>query len=185
MRTLKLQMQVSLDGFVGGPNGEMDWMVWNIDDEAKNYITRLTEPVDLIVLGRELAEGFIPAWESRVANPETADWFAHKMRDTSKIVFSHSLKKSEWANTDVNNGKMVDEIAKLKAQPGKDIIAYGGATFVSNLIEAGLVDEFHLFVNPSAIGSGLRIFNGRTNLKLVKSQPFECGIVVLNYQPAR
>jgi dihydrofolate reductase len=185
MRKLKLQMQVSLDGFVGGPNGEMDWMVWNIDDEVKNYITRLTEPVELIVLGRKLAEGFIPAWEARVANPESADWFAHKMRDTSKIVFSHSLEKSEWDNTQVNRGNMVDEIAKLKAQPGKDIIAYGGAMFVSNLIQAGLVDDFYLFVNPTAIGNGLRIFNGRTNLKLINSQSFECGVAVLNYQPIR
>ena len=69
MRKVKLQMQVSLDGYVAGPNGEMDWMVWNWDDQLKDHVARLTESVDCIVLGRHLAEGFIPHWANAVANP--------------------------------------------------------------------------------------------------------------------
>ena len=81
---------------------------------------------------------------------------------------------------------MVDEINKLKKQDGKDIIAYGGATFVSALIKHGLIDEFHLFINPTAIGNGMSIFkelDNKQNLILVKSTSFDCGIVVLNYEP--
>lgn len=82
----------------------------------------------------------------------------------------------------------MDEITKLKKQDGNDIIAYGGATFVSALIKHGLIDEFHLFINPTAIGKGMTIFkdlDGKQNLTLVKSRSFDCGIVVLNYELKR
>lgn len=83
---------------------------------------------------------------------------------------------------------MVDEITQLKKQPGKDIIVYGGANFVSALIKEGLIDEYHLFINPTAIGNGMTIFkeiDGKLNLVLVKSTSFACGIVVLHYEPKR
>lgn len=85
-------------------------------------------------------------------------------------------------------GDLVDEIAKLKKQDGKDIIAYGGATFVSALIKHGLIDEFHLFINPTAIGTGLTIFkelDSTQNLTLIKATSFNCGIDVLHYEPKR
>ena len=80
---------------------------------------------------------------------------------------------------------MVDEITRLKDGSGKDIIVYGGATFVSNLIREKLIEEFHLFVNPAAIGKGMSIFSklvGKQNLKLIKAKGFDCGITLLNYQ---
>ena len=89
-------------------------------------------------------------------------------------------------DTVLAKGNLVGEITKLKKQDGKDIIAYGGATFVSALIKHGLIDEFHLFINPAAIGNGMTIFKGldrKQNLRLVKSKSFDCGIVVLNYEP--
>lgn len=101
-------------------------------------------------------------------------------------VFTKTLEKSEWDNTVLAKGDLVDEITKLKKQDGKDIIAYGGATFVSALIKHGLIDEFHLFINPTAIGNGMSIFkelDNKQNLMLVKSTSFDCGIVVLNYEP--
>ncbi len=82
-------------------------------------------------------------------------------------------------------GKIVDEVVKLKNQPGKDIIVYGGATFVSALIRHNLIDDYHLFVNQSVIGSGKPIFTDlseKQNLKLIKAIPFECSIVLLNYE---
>lgn len=185
MRKLKLQTQVSVDGFIAGPNGEMDWMVWNWDEKLNQYVMALTEPVDCILLGRTLAEGFIPTWEARAANPETADAGAHKMVDTHKIVFSKTLKSIQGKNTELNSGDLVEEVTRLKSQPGSDIIAYGGATFVSNLIRHGLIDEFHLFVNPAAVGNGMAIFTERTPLKLVQATPFDCGIVVLMYTPVQ
>ncbi|MEJ7681861.1 MAG: dihydrofolate reductase family protein [Segetibacter sp.] len=169
MRKVKLQMQSSVDNFVAGSNGEMDWMVWNWDDELNNYVTKLTETVDLILLGRKLAEGFIPHWTSAASDPASPEFaFAKEMTDRPKIVFSKTLKStdplvSEWENTKLANGNIVEEIAELKNQPGKDIIVYGGAGFVSSLIRNNLIDEYHLFVNPAALGNGMTIFKDLEN----------------------
>ncbi|MBD1207674.1 MAG: dihydrofolate reductase family protein [Ignavibacteria bacterium] len=184
MRTLKLQMQVSLDGFVAGANGEMDWMVWDWDDELKQYVKNITAPVDCIVLGRVLATGFIPTWEEQATNPETAEDFARTMNETPKVVFSKTLLESDWKRTALAKGDIVEEISRLKAQAGGDIIAYGGSSFVSALIQHGLIDEYHLFINPVALGSGIPIFTSlksRLNLNLVRTESFSCGIVVLQY----
>ncbi len=180
-------MQLSVDGYVAGPNGEMDWMAMGWGDDIKNYIIALTEPVDTILLGRKLAEGFIPHWAALMENPETADIFTQKMANTHKVVFSKTLTASAWDNTDLATGNLVEEVKKLKAMKGGDIITYGGAGFTSSLIKAGLIDEYHLFINPAALGNGMPIFRDlkdRLNFKLVKSQAFEGGIVVLYYLPS-
>ncbi len=101
------------------------------------------------------------------------------------MVFTKSLTTSEWDNTVLAKGDLVEEVNSLKNQSGGDIIAYGGGQFVSHLIKESLIDELNLFINPTAIGSGMAIFNQRTNLKLVKSQAHECGIVVNTYQPLK
>lgn len=185
MRKLKLQVQMSVDGYIAGTNGEMDWMVWNWDDKLKEYVNELTEPIDCIVLGRKLAQGFIPHWASVAANPDEPEHTAgKKFTDTHKVVFTKTLDNSKWDNTVLAKGDLVDEITKLKKQDGKDIIAYGGANFVSALIKQGLIDEFHLFINPIAIGNGMTIFkelDNNLNLTLMKSTSYDCGIVVLNY----
>lgn len=189
MRTLKLQVQISLDGYIGGPNGELDWLTWNWDDELKNYVTRLTEPVDCIVMGRNLASGFIPHWGKVAEDPDNPDNpFARKMTDAHKVVFTKTLVENEWPNTKLAKGDLATEIDKIKQQEGGDIIAYGGAKFVSSLIKAGLIDELHLFVNPVVLGAGLPIFrevDARQQLNLVESRPFDCGIVVLKYAPVK
>ena len=102
------------------------------------------------------------------------------------MFFTKTLKKSQWTNTDVATGDLTDEITKLKSQKGKDIVVYGGASFDSSLIKAGLIDEFHLFLNPAAIGSSMPIFkdlNETQKFNLVKSVAFDCGIVELHYEP--
>ncbi|MFC5409659.1 dihydrofolate reductase family protein [Larkinella bovis] len=165
----------------------MDWVMFQWDDALKNYVSELTEPIDTIVLGRKLAEGFIPYWASVAVNPEDPQVEAgKKFTETPKVVFSKTLQQSEWDNTVVATGDLMDEITALKAQEGRDIIAYGGATFVSSLIRQNLIDDFHLFINPVSIGSGMPIFKDRDsyqNLTLVKATSFDCGIVVLHYQP--
>ena len=183
MRKLKLQVQMTVDGYIAGMNGEMDWTAQDWDDKLKKYVGEITEPIDCIILGRKLAQGFIPYWASH-PEQEGADIF----NSTKKVVFSKTLEKSEWDNTVLATGDLVEEIAKLKMQDGKDIIAYGGATFVSALIKHGLIDEFHLFINPTAIGNGISIFKeleSKQNLVLIKSLSFDCGIVVLHYEPQR
>ena len=184
MRKLKLQMQMSVDGFVAGANGEMDWMVFDWGADIKEYVAQITEPVDTIILGRKLAVGFIPTWSSMLTNPETADDFAKKMVETPKVVFSKTLASSEWANTTLANGDLIEEVTQLKNQLGGDIIVYGGGALVSALIKGALVDEFHLFVNPVILGDGMTIFKdmeSRQYLTLVASKSFLCGVAVLSY----
>lgn len=186
MKKLKLQVQLSVDGFVGGPKGELDWMVWDWDDELKDFVTALTEAVDCIILGNKMAPGFIPYWEGVAANPvDPQHEFGKKMTDTKKVVFTKTLQKSPWNNTKLATGDLVEEINTLKAKSGSgDIIVYGGATFVSALIKAGLIDELNLFINPVAIGKGLTIFKelvDKQKFSLANSKAFACGIVVLTY----
>jgi len=198
MRKLKLQVQISLDGYIAGPNGEMDWITWTLDDKILEYISDLNRDMDLIIMGRVLAEGFIPHWKMEATDPtkkrdfikrmsESYD-FAMKMHETKKVVFTRSPNNPEWNNTVVANGDYVEEIKKLKSLPGNDIMIYGGARFVSSVIKAGLIDEYHLFVNPAAIGEGMTIFKSldkKLDFELVKATPFECGIVVLKYEPKK
>lgn len=187
MRKLKLQVQMSVDGYVAGPNGELDWMVWNWDDKLKKYVNELTEPVDTILLGRKMAGGFISHWSAVAANADDPDQASgKKFTDTPKIVFTKTLDKSEWPDTELAKGDVVDEINKLKNSEGSDIIVYGGAEFVTSLIKAGLIDEYYLFINPVAIGNGLTIFNGldkKQELTLTKSMQYDCGIVMHVYEP--
>lgn len=183
MRKLKLQMQLSVDGFVAGPNHEMDWMVWDWSDDLNNCVSGITEPVDTILLGRKLAEGFVDTWLALENDPQTATDFVRKMNNTPKMVFSNTLQSTNWKNTTVANGNFVTQIEALKNQEGGDIIVYGGASFVASLINQNLIDDLYLFINPTALGNGLPIFTNRTNLTLIEAKPFDCGIVLLHYQP--
>src|SRR3990167_4869090 len=126
MRKLKLQVQMSVDGFVARPNGELDWMKWDWDDELKNYVNQLTDSADTILLGRKMTDGFISYWAN--VKPESEEYpFAKKMVNTPKVVFTKTLKQSEWENTSLAKGNLDDEIKKIKNQKGKDIVVYGGA----------------------------------------------------------
>lgn len=186
MRKLKLQVQMTIDGFITGQNGEMDWMKFPWSQDIIDYVRQITEPVDTILLGRKLAEGFIPHWTNVVNNPEDPEYEGGlKFTTTPKIVFSKSLEKSTWDNTKIANGDLVEEVTKLKNQAGNDIIVYGGGTFVSALIKNKLINEFYLFINPSVIGQGMPIFKdveSMQSLTLIKATNFDCGIVVVTYK---
>ncbi|NMN97257.1 dihydrofolate reductase family protein [Antrihabitans stalactiti] len=184
MRTFKLQVQTTVDGYMAGPNGEMDWLTFDWSDDFKAYVDALTKPVDTIVLGRKLAEGFIPAW---AAGPPGEDQESiDKMNNTPKVVISESVTESPWDGVTIASD-LVATVNELKAQDGGDIIAYGGGTFVSNLIAEGLLDELHLFVNPTSIGGGMPVFPASAyhRLRLVAATPFECGVTALHYAPTR
>lgn len=187
MRKLKLQVQLSVDGFNAGPNGELDFMEWNWDDGIKQFVNEIHESVDTILLGRKMTDGFVKHWESVPKGDESYP-FARIMVDTPKVVFTKTLDKSPWNNTRLAKGDLTDEVNQLKKLSGKDIIVYGGSGFVSSLIAEGLIDEYFLFINPTALGHGMTIFKSlksKQNLKLKKSIAFDCGIVVLNYEPKR
>jgi len=184
MRKLKLQMQISVDGFVAGPDGQLDWMTFDMDEKLLSFINHLTDTSDTILLGRKMTEGFIKYWEYVITQPKSPEYeFGQKMVRMPKIVFSKTVKKVEGQNVRVENGPIVDAVNRLKGQSGKDIVVYGGATFVSSLIENRLIDELNLFVNPVAIGKGMQIFSQRTPLTLNASVGYTSGIVVNTYKP--
>jgi dihydrofolate reductase len=192
MRKLLLQVQMSVDGYMADKNGNTDWMVWNWgdewnwDDELRKYHNNLTASVDCILLSRKMAEeGFIHHWAMMAEKHDNPQFgFAKKITEAQKVVFTKTLNQSEWEHTVLAKGDLLEEVITLKKTPGRNIIAYGGATFASSLITSGLVDEFHLIMNPSALGSGLSLFNERRsplNLSLMSSTSYTCGIVVLTY----
>jgi dihydrofolate reductase len=190
MRKLKLQVQRSVDGCIAGPNNEMDWMVWFGDEKLREYENRLHEPVDTILLGRKMTNEFVSYWSNVMNKNEDPEYaFAKKMIETSKVVFTKSLNKSEWINTEIATGDLKDEITKLKSRDdGGDIIVYGGASFDSSLIEENLIDEFYLFINPVAIGNGKTIFKDLKVIRkftLIESIAFDSGIVLLHYEVKR
>jgi dihydrofolate reductase len=182
MRKLKLQVQMSVDGFVAGPEGQLDWMTFAMDEKLLAFINQLTDTSDTILLGRKMTEGFVTYWENVAPNSPEYE-FAQKMVGMPKVVFSRTAKKIEGKNVRVENGPLVDAVNRLKRQSGKDIVVYGGASFVSSLIENRLIDELNIFVNPIAIAKGLRIFSQRTPLTLVNSVAYSSGIVVNTYKP--
>jgi dihydrofolate reductase len=188
MRKLKLQMQISLDGFNStGPNDEQKWVTWAWD-EIKQYVLALAESCDTELIGRKLAVDYLPFWTETLTQPESMLFEAAKVKARQmKIVFSKTIEKSIWNNTIVANGDLKSEVLKLKNQGGKDIIVYGGSTFVSSLIREGLIDEFHFFINPIAIGKGQSAFQELVSwqpLKLVNSITCSSGIVILHYEKA-
>lgn len=134
-----------------------------------------------------MTDEFITTWSNYAKKPDDSWYaFAKKMIETPKIVFSKSLIKSEWANTEIATGDLNEEITKLKSQEGGgDIIVYGGASFDSSLIKENLIDEYYLFVNPVAIGNGKSIFKDLKEIRklsLVESIAFESGTVLLHYE---
>jgi dihydrofolate reductase len=187
MRKLKLQVQMTVDGFIAGQNGEMDWLCFTWSNDIIEYVREITESVDTILLGRKLAEGFIPHWEAVVQDPKNPEYEGGlKYTTTPKIVFTKTLEQSIWNNTEIATGDLLEEISTLKQKAGKDIIVYGGGTFVSALIKNKLIDELHLFINPAAIGNGIPIFKELTALQkfsVVDVKKFECGIITLIYKP--
>ena len=167
----------------------MDWMVWSGDEKLKEYENRIHEPVDTILLGRNMTGEFISYWSNVTNKPDDPEYaFAKKMIETPKVVFTKTLNKSEWINTEIATGDLKDEINRLKSQNGGDITVYGGASFDSSLIKDKLINEFYLFINPVVIGNGKTIFRDFSEIQkfiLIESIAFDSGIVLLHYEVKR
>jgi len=179
-------MQMTINGYVGGANGENDWMTWNPDAELIAFMTSLIDSSDTLLLGRKLATGgFIKYWEdTAISNPEHP--FAKKIVDIPKVVFTKTLDKSTWNNTTLTKGNLAEEITDLKKKRGKDILVFGGANFVSSLIKEGLIDEYHLIINPTAMSNGMTIFNSFDGIKKftpIESKLYSGGKTVLSFKP--
>jgi dihydrofolate reductase len=185
MRKLKLQMQITLDGFNStGPNDEQQWVTWDLEG-IKRYVIGLLDSSDTIIIGRKLAVDYIPYWEGVFNKPDDAMYqFAAPIVNARKIVFTKTLEQSIWHKTELAKGNLNDEIKRLKNEAGKDIIVYGGSSFVAALIKEGLIDEFHFFLNPIAIGKGISAFEelkAWQPLELKKTITCSSGLVILHY----
>ena len=192
MRKLKLQIQMTIDGFVAGPNGENDWVFipGKQDPEALQksiaFGTELAAGCDTLLIGRKLAaSGFCNYWENVADNQPDNPWntYAKLLTGLHKIAFSSTEITLPGRNLEVENGDLATEVQALKEQPGKDILVYGGAGFVSSLVSLNLIDEYYLIVNPIAIGSGLSIFKERKVLELESSVALKSGKIVNKYVP--
>lgn len=176
---------MTIDGFVAGPEGQLDWM-WtgsDRDDAMFDRVIAIADSCDVILLGSKMTQGFIGYWENVVDNqPDSVEQpLAQRMVNMNKIVFSRSQADIKGRNLSTENGDLATAINKLKQQPGKDLLVYGGAQFVSSLIDLNLIDEYYLFINPVAIGEGMRIFKTRKLLKLQSSTAYRNGKILNKY----
>ncbi|HWZ13993.1 MAG TPA: dihydrofolate reductase family protein [Mucilaginibacter sp.] len=192
MRKLKLQIQMTVDGFVAGPNGEGDWafIAGKGDPEALQQVVgfnvELASSCDTFLMGRKLAVStFWGHWENVADNQPENPWhpLAQLITNHRKIAFSRTETILPGRNLEVENGDLAMAVQALKEQPGKDILVYGGADFVSSLISLNLIDEYYIIVNPVAIGAGLSIFKERKILKLESSIAFKHGKILNKYLP--
>jgi len=158
------------------------------NEEIYEYFTHLMRDVDLFVYGRKTYQLMVPFWPDVAKNQsmtKAANEFAQAFDSINKIVFSQSLDRAEGKNTRIVRTKLQDEMLKLKQGQGKNILT-GGISIPSQLIELGLVDEYHFVVHPIVVGEGRRLLEGislqqRSQLKLVESKIFKSGIVALRY----
>lgn len=185
MRKLILVTNMSLDGLIAGPEGDLDWTV--ADEEMHDYYAAVLNQADAIIYGRVMYEIMADYWPTAPQDPSLSKSeleFAHAINRIRKIVYSRTLENVGW-NTTVMRTVDPDEILKMKQQPGKDLLI-GGADLASTFIKHGLIDEYQLLVQPAVLGSGKPLFkNHRLALKLLKSQTFHSGAVLLCYEPDR
>jgi dihydrofolate reductase len=181
-RKIILGMVVSLDGFIEGPNREIDWH--QVDAEVHQYFNDDLSTRGAFLSGRvthELMASFWPtADEDPDAEPQMAE-FAGIWRDMPKIVYSRTLEHADW-NTTIVRDVVVDEVKALKEQPGGDL-ALGGADLAATFMRHDLIDEYRLYVNPVVIGAGKPLFQGaKLDLRLVENRTFGNGVVMLRYE---
>jgi dihydrofolate reductase len=178
MRKLVITEFLSLDGVMENPSWTFKY--WN--DEIAKFKGEESEASDALLLGRVTYQGFAAAW------PQSKDQGAEYFNGVRKYVVSTTLDKAEWNNSVIINGSnLVEEIAKLKQQDGKDIIVHGSGTLAQSLIQHNLVDCIRLLVYPVVLGKGQRLFTEGTTatLKLVEARGLSSGVTALIYEPER
>jgi dihydrofolate reductase len=184
-RKLILSMQITLDGYVAGPNDEMDWLI--ISEDGWTDLDKDLNAADTYLLGRKMYPGYAEYWQSVLRNPVSDPSqlkFAKLAEKTQHIVFTKGDFKPDWKNTRVAHD-LPAEVARLKKENGKNILAWGGANFATNLIKLGLVDEYRFALNPTILTRGRALFNNleqRKKLALIDSKPLKSGLVILRYQ---
>lgn len=186
MRNVILLMHVSLDGFAAGPSGELDWV--RFDDQLVDDVAALTATADTALFGRVTYQMMESYWPTAADAPdatkhdiEHARWVNH----APKIVFSRTLEHVTWANSRIVSDDIPGEIARLKRQPGQRLLMIGSVATAQTFMRLGLIDEYHLNINPVALGSGVPLFAAMErplNLQLVRAKTYDSGVVGLHYR---
>ncbi|HMG68242.1 MAG TPA: dihydrofolate reductase family protein [Chitinophagaceae bacterium] len=185
-RKLILSMQITLDGYVAGPNDEADWLITGDEDWADLF--KDLNSADTYLLGRKMYPGYAEYWQSVLHNPDSDPnelRFAKLAEKTQHIVFTKGDFKPDWKNTSVAHD-LPAEVARLKKENGKNIIAWGGANFAFNLIKLNLVDEYRFALNPTLLTKGKALFTNleqRKKLTLIDAKPLKSGLIIVRYQP--
>jgi len=186
MRKLIFFMHTSLDGFVAGPKGELNWA--HVDEELFDFVTSMTAKADTALYGRvtyEMMQGYWPdagkAPNASKHDKEHSEWY----NKVNKVVLSTTLSEEGLDNTKVISNQLADNINKIKNEEGKNILIFGSPRASHSLLGVGLIDEFWLFVNPILLGEGTPLFKGiteTTKLKLVETKTFSSGVIALHYE---
>jgi len=182
-------MHTSLDGFVAGPNGEMNWI--HVDEEIFDFVATMTDKADTALYGRVTYEMMQSYWPTAGEEPgaskhdkEHSAWY----NKVSKIVLSRTMSDEGLGNTIVISDQLAENINKIKIQDGENILIFGSPTASQSLMRYGLIDEFWLFVNPVILGQGRPLFKDvteRTALNLIETKTFSSGVIALHYETKR
>ncbi len=184
MRKIILMMSVSLDGFIEGPERQIDWHL--VDHELHSHFNEQLRAMGGFLSGRvthQLMAEFWPTADADPANAGPMAEFARIWREMPKIVFSRTLERADW-NTTIVREVVVEEVLALKAQPGGDL-SLGGADLAASFLRHDLIDEFRVYVHPIVLGQGKPLFprsDAKINLRLAESRTFGNGVVLLRYQ---
>jgi dihydrofolate reductase len=186
MRKVIVAMQMTLDGFIEGPNGELDWAMKE-DEETWKDVFDLQGSSDTLLLGRVMYPAFENYWLGAYTNPSSTKneiEYARLADTMQKLVFSRTLDKVVWKNTRIVKDHIEEELLRMKQEPGKDMVILGGAGLVSTFMNLGLIDEYHLIINPIILGKGKPMFKDlkeRHHVKLLATKTFRSGKVMLHY----
>jgi len=179
MGQIIVSMYLSLDGVMEEPA----WTAPYFNEEVAKFQSDLLFESEALLLGRVTYQGFAAAWPSMTDE----EGFADKMNSIPKFVASTTLEKTEW-NANLIKDNVIEEISKLKEQPGQNLLIYGSGELIQTLMQHDLIDEYHFMVNPVILGSGKRLFKDQNNtkpLKLIETRTTSSGVVILSYQPEK
>jgi dihydrofolate reductase len=191
VRKLIVTMWVTLDGYVAGPNNEMDWVGTFYGDAMAQYEDAVVSASDTLLLGRVTYESFAGSWPHVPDNPNVSEGerqYARKLNAMRKVVFSKSLSSADWNNSTLVREIVPEDIEKMKQEPGKDMLIYGSASVVQELTNLGLIDEYQLLLHPVILGSGKPLFSNihdTVNLNLAEARQHPSGVTLLRYERAK
>ena len=183
MRKVLISEMVSLDGFFSRPDGNLDWHM--VDAEFNEWAINQLNSVDTLIFGRKTYEGMAGWWPTPMAL-EDDPVVTRKMNETQKVVFSRTLKTADWSHSRLVSADPAQEIERLKAEPGKDMVIFGSGQIVAALSRVGLIDEYRILTCPILLGRGVPMFSdpGRqVNLRLTSSRVFGSGVALNIYEP--